>query len=140
MYKIKKLSLLIKLWHLKVCCIWVHQRFQWELQLTLWWYDASSRVWYLTLAWADSVSGCLLKIQFITNNSHHCLSPNRSAHWWGYETNVIGLKSLQGQEIQLVSKMSRLALRHIQPPTQWVLWPPSLTVKWSGCEINHSSP
>jgi hypothetical protein len=30
MKKIKKLSLLIKLWHLKVCCIWVHQIFQWE--------------------------------------------------------------------------------------------------------------
>jgi len=27
---IKNISLLIKLWHLKVWCIWVHQRFQWE--------------------------------------------------------------------------------------------------------------
>ena len=33
----------------------------------------------------------------------------------------LGFKSLQGQEIQLVSKLSKLALRHIQPPIQWVL-------------------
>ena len=42
---------------------------------------------------------------------------------------------MQGQEIQLVSKMSRLALKHIQPPIQWVMWVPSVVVKWSGCEI-----
>jgi len=47
---------------------------------------------------------------------------------------------MQGQEIQLVSKMSRLTLKHIQPPIQWVLWAPSLALKWSGCEINHSLP
>jgi len=46
---------------------------------------------------------------------------------------------MQGQEIQFVSKMSRLALKHIQPPIQWVLWALSLAVKWSGCEINKSS-
>jgi len=28
--KIKKLSPLIKMWHLTVCFIWVHQIFQWE--------------------------------------------------------------------------------------------------------------
>jgi len=50
MYKIKKLILLIKLWHLKFCCIWVHQRFQWQLHLTLWWYDASM-VFNTSMSW-----------------------------------------------------------------------------------------
>jgi hypothetical protein len=33
----------------------------------------------------------------------------------------MGFESLQGQEIFLVSRMSRLALALTQPPTQWVL-------------------
>jgi len=33
----------------------------------------------------------------------------------------LGLESLQGQEIFLVSRMSRLALVLMQPPIQWVL-------------------
>jgi len=33
----------------------------------------------------------------------------------------LGLESLQGQEIFLVSRMSRPALVLMQPPTQWVL-------------------
>jgi len=41
----------------------------------------------------------------------------------------LGFKSLQGQEIQLISKMSRLALRPIHSPIHLVLWAPSLAVK-----------
>jgi hypothetical protein len=36
--------------------------------------------------------------------------------------------------------MSRLALGHTQPPSQWVPWVISLGVKLLGCEADHSLP
>jgi len=49
-----------------------------------------------------------------------------------HKTIDLGFKSLLGQVIQLLSKMSRLALRPIEPPIQWVLWAPFLAVNWAG--------
>jgi len=44
--KIERVSLLIKLWHLKVCCIWVHQRFQWEAAPNCGDQLQRSKLWY----------------------------------------------------------------------------------------------
>jgi len=84
------------------------------------WWKVQSMVFNTSMSWF-SLKLCT-KIQFNTNNSLQCLSPKRSAKWWGQETNDLRFKSMQGQEIQFVSKMSRLALKNIQPPIQWVLW------------------
>jgi len=43
----EKVSQLIKLWHLKVCCIWVHLRFQWEAAPNCGDQLQSSKLWYL---------------------------------------------------------------------------------------------
>jgi hypothetical protein len=51
-----------------------------------------------------------------------------------------GFDSQQGQEIFLYSTVSRLALRPIQPPIQWVLGALSPGVKQLGHEAAHSPP
>jgi hypothetical protein len=50
------------------------------------------------------------------------------------------LKSEQGQEIFLFSKMSRLALGPIQPLIQWAWGALSSGVKQVGHEADHSHP
>jgi hypothetical protein len=46
--QVKKLSCLIKLWHCKVCCISVHQIFQWEAAPNCGDQLQRSKLWYLT--------------------------------------------------------------------------------------------
>jgi len=45
--KIEKVSQLIKLWQLKVCCIWVHQRFEWEAAPNCGDQLQRCKLWYL---------------------------------------------------------------------------------------------
>jgi hypothetical protein len=50
------------------------------------------------------------------------------------------IRILEGQEIFLFSKMSRLAVAPRNPPIKWILTLLSSGVKWPGCETDHSSP
>jgi len=48
--------------------------------------------------------------------------------------------SLQGLGIFLFTTVSRLALRHTQPPIQWALWALSLGIKRPGREADRLPP
>jgi hypothetical protein len=50
------------------------------------------------------------------------------------------MESQLGEEIDLFSTGTKLALGHTQPPIQWVLGPLSSVVQWPGHEAGHSSP
>ena len=49
-------------------------------------------------------------------------------------------KSRQVQEIFLLSKTSRPAVRPTEPPVQWIPASLSMEIKWLGREVDHSCP
>jgi hypothetical protein len=58
----------------------------------------------------------------------------------GWMSRVLGFDFWQELGIFLFTITSRMALGPTQPTIQWVPGAPSLEVKWSGCETDHSSP
>jgi hypothetical protein len=63
---------------------------------------------------------------------------NSNSHHYSHKGEEPGFDSQHEQKIFLFTSASILALRPIQPPIQWVPGTPSLGVKWSRPEADHS--
>jgi hypothetical protein len=69
-----------------------------------------------------------------------CLRVPPVEYHWARQWDDRGSNPGEGMGVFLFDTASRPALGSTQPPTQWVLGPLSLGVKWPGREANHSPP
>jgi hypothetical protein len=90
-----------------------------------------------------NTESCERHLADIINLQHNC-----ERHEPGYLSGIAlgyrlcdrGFETRQGLEIFLFTTASRPALGSSQPPIQWVAMSPSLGLKRSGREADHSSP